>query len=251
MIQCYFMCFFFVMYYGYFIIGSWYIGQVEDFYWNGWICFQYFVIQFVMYCVYMVIFEVVQNNVVFVQSIFVNQNGSYWIMIFIKEGFDDCVVCYIVVDCFQFKNFSLQQDCVQQVVDVGICFCGNVDKLVFVVLFFWQDVVLGQFVFYVIWIGFWFIDFVYCYYYWYLCCFSVLDSFDSLWYYVVVCCYYQNYDICCLCVMSMYGGKCGVVWGIQEGDYVVVGFDVVSIDVLGNIICFVGGNFGRMNVVQQ
>lgn len=198
------MCFFFVMYNGNFIICSWYVGQVEDFYWNGWICFQYFLIQFVMYCMNMIVFEVIQNDIVFVQSIFMYQNGSNWIMIFIEEGFDNCIVCYIFMYCFQFQNFCLQQDSVQQFIDIGICFCRYVYELVFIVLFFWQDVVLGEFVFNVIWISFWFIDFVYCNYYWYLCCFCVLDCFDGLRYYIVVGSNNQDYDVCCLCIMSMY-----------------------------------------------
>ena len=39
--------------------------------------------------------------------------------------------------------------------------------------------------------------------------------------------------------------------GVQEGDHAVVGFYVVSTDVLGNTTRFAGGNLGRTNVVQQ
>ena len=39
--------------------------------------------------------------------------------------------------------------------------------------------------------------------------------------------------------------------GIQEGDHAVVGFDVVSTDVLGNTTRFAGGNLSRTNIVQQ
>ena len=39
--------------------------------------------------------------------------------------------------------------------------------------------------------------------------------------------------------------------GIQEGDHAVVGFYMVSTDVLGNTTRFAGGNLSRTNIVQQ
>ncbi len=39
--------------------------------------------------------------------------------------------------------------------------------------------------------------------------------------------------------------------GIQEGDHAVIGFYVVSTDVLGDATRFAGGHFSRTNVVKQ
>lgn len=80
---------------------------------------------------------------------------------------------------------------------------------------------------------------------------GVLDGFFGLWYDIVVGCYYQYYDVGQFGIVGMYGCKCCVVWGIQEVDYVFWCFNVVSIDVLGDVIGFVCGDFGVVDVIQQ
>ena len=242
-IQCNFTCFLLVTYHGHFVTGCRNTGQTQDFHRNGRTCFQNFLTQFVTHRTNATVFEAAQYDIAFVQRTFTHQNGCNRATTFIQEGFNHCTARHPFTDRFQFENFGLQQDRIQQFVDTSTCFCRNVDELALTAPLFRQNAVLGQFVFNAIRIGFRLIDFVYCNHNRHTRRFRVLDSFDGLRHHAVVCCNNQNHDIRCLCTTSTHGGKRGVARGVQEGDHTVVGFNVVSTDVLGNAARFARGHF--------
>ena len=242
-IQRNFTGFLLVTNHGHFITGSRNTGQTQDLNRNGRTRFQYFLTQFVTHCTNAAIFEATQDDVAFVQRTFTNQDGCNRTTTFIQEGFDDRAARHAFTNCFQFEDFSLQQDCIQQFVDASTRFCRYVDELAFAAPLFRQDAVLGQFVFNTIRIGFWLIDLVHRNHNRHTRRFRVLDSFDGLRHHAVVCRHNQNNDIRCLRTTSTHRGKRGVTRGIQEGDHTVVGFNVVSTDVLGNAARFARGNF--------
>ena len=250
-IQCNFTRFLLVTNNGHFVTRSRNAGQTQDFHWNGWARFQHFLTQFVTHRTNATVFETTQDDVAFVQRTFTNQYRCNRTTTFIQEGFDYRTARHTFTNRFQFQNFSLKQDSVQQVINTGTRFRRHRDELRFAAPLFRHNAVLRQFVLNAIHIGFWLIDFVHCNNQRYLRRFRVLDSFNGLRHHAVICCNNQNNDIRCLSTTSTHRGKRCVAWGIQEGDHAVFGFYVVCTDVLGNTTRFARRHFSRTNVVKQ
>ena len=197
-IECNFTRFLLVTYNGNFITRSRNAGQAEDFHRNGRTRFQHFLTQFVAHRTNTTVFEATQNDIALVQSTFTYQNGSNRTTTFIEEGFDNRTARHTFTYRFQFQNFRLQQDSVQQFIDTSTRFRRHMYELAFTAPLFRQDAVLGEFVLNAIRIGFWFIDLVHCNHHRNLRRFRVLDCFDGLRHYAVVGSNNQDYDVRCL-----------------------------------------------------
>lgn len=60
-----------------FVIGVWCIVQVQDFDWNGWICFFCWFVSFVGYGMDFIEVRICNNYVILVQGVVLNQNCGY------------------------------------------------------------------------------------------------------------------------------------------------------------------------------
>lgn len=82
---------------------------------------------------------------------------------------------------------------------------------------------------------------------------GVRYSFFRLRSNVVVGCDDNYGNICYLCIMSMYCIECFVIWSVEEGNIfffiINYGVDLVRVDVLRDVVGFVRGNFGFVNVI--
>lgn len=102
-----------------------------------------------------------------------------------------------------------------------------------------------------IWICCFFIYFVNCNNNWYFCCFCMVNCFNCLRYYIIVCCNNKDCNICYLCIVSMYCCKCSMFWCIKECNFFFINYNLISIDMLCDIVCFCSCYFCVMDRVKK
>ncbi|MNZ77087.1 hypothetical protein D3C78_956120 [compost metagenome] len=178
-----------------FITRGWNAGQTQDLNRNRRTCRGHFATQFVTHRTHAAVFEATQNDIALVQRTFLYQHGSNRTTTFIQEGFDNHTAGHAAAYRFQFENFGLQQDGVQQLVDTGTGFRRYVNELRFAAPLFRHNAVLRQFLLNAVRIGFRLVNFVHCNNQRHLRCFRMLDSFDGLRHYAVVGSNNQNNDV--------------------------------------------------------
>ncbi|MNG95140.1 hypothetical protein D3C79_541660 [compost metagenome] len=194
-VQRNFTRFLLVTHHGRFITSGRNAGQAQDLNRNRRTRRGHFATQFVTHGTYTAVFEATQNDIAFVQRTFLYQHGSNRTTAFIQEGFDNHAAGHAAAYGFQFENFSLQQDSVQQFVDTGTGFRRYVNELCFAAPLFRHNAVLGQFLLNAVRIGFRLVNFVHCNDQRHLRCFRMLDSFDGLRHHAVVGSNNQNNDV--------------------------------------------------------
>ena len=152
---------------------------------------------------------------------------------------------------FKLQNFGLQQNRFKQFINTHTCVRRHRDKRYSTAPIFRQYVTGRQFALHTLRIGGFFIHFVDGNHDWHACRFRVLNGFFGLRHHTIVSSNHQDHHVSGLSTTGTHGGKRGVSRSIQEGHHAMIGFYVVSTDVLGNTTGFTGYHAGTTDIVEQ
>ena len=192
-----------------------------------------------------------QHDVTLAQGTILYQQGGYGTTPLINARLNHHTLTRCIFHGSQLKQFSLQQDRIQQSIDAFATLGRNMRKLHVTTPLFRQYVTLSQLVLDAVQIGIFLVDLVDSHHQRYTCGFRVLDRFFGLRHHAVVSGNNQYHDVGQLSTACTHGGKRRMPRSIQEGHHAIVGFNVVGTDMLGNATRFTGCHLGATDVVKQ
>ena len=185
------------------------------------------------------------------QGTFLYQNGSNRSFSFIQLSLDDKTSCFPVRVCFQLEHFGSQKDHLQQIVDTFVVLCRYRNEYGASAPVLRNQFVLGELLFYTLYVCAWFIDLIDRNDDLNAGCFCMVDCLNGLRHHTVVCCDNENGDIRCIGSTHTHSGECLMSRGIEERNLLFVDRNGVCTDVLGNTASLAVGDMGVPDAVQK
>ena len=191
------------------------------------------------------------HHVTLAQGTVLNQHGGNRTTAALKAGFNHNTFRSRIRGCFQLKDFSLQQDRFQQVIDTHTGVRRNRHELGVTTPVFRNDFQCRKLVLDPVRISFFLVHLVDGNHDGYAGGTGVLNGFLGLRHNTVVGRHHQDNDVGTLGTAGTHGGKRRMARGIQEGHHAVFSFYMVGTNVLGNTTGFTGRHLGTADMVQQ
>ncbi len=225
--------------------------KAEDFHRHRRTGFLHMLATVVDQCAHAAPFATGDEDVTRMQRTRLNQNGCNRTTATIELGFDDNAFSRTRRISLEIKNFSLQQNCFKQFVEVELVLGRHFDVENFTAHRFHKDVMLQQSSTNLLRIGSRLVDLVDRHDDRNTCRLGMVDRFNRLRHHAVIGSHHEDGNVGRLRTTGTHCSKGSVARRIDEGDLLAVLLDLISTDMLGDATGFARNNIGVTDRIKQ